>query len=95
MTFIEQVGDILANNGLAGAVIAGMAYWINRQQKRIDDLTDKRHTELLDMANKVVPALSGATNAMEANTDATDKLGEKIDGLRTDIVSRGPFRSQS
>lgn len=93
-TMLERVGDILADNGLAGAVIAAMAYWINRQQNRIDALTDKRHTELLDMANKVVPALGLATNAMDNNTDATKALGDKVDDLRTDLIARGPYRSQ-
>lgn len=64
---IAAIVSELVKLGLAGIVIIGLAFWINRMQKRNDDLTDK-----------LITGIGEATKAAGETANALNRLSDSI-----------------
>lgn len=64
-TAITAIVTPLVQMGLPGIAILGLGWWIYRQQRRIDDLTDK----LMTITGEVTKALSDSASSSNRLAD--------------------------
>lgn len=65
-TALTAILTPLVQMGLPGIAIIGLGFWVNRQQKRIDDLTDK----LVTVGSEATKASGEAAAAINRLADA-------------------------
>jgi hypothetical protein len=69
---IAEIVKMLLNLGLPGIAILGAGYWINQQQKRINELTDK----VIAMSAEQSAASEAMTGAVTRLTDTLVRGGK-------------------
>lgn len=70
---IKAFAQALLSEGPLGVIVAGMAWWIWRQQNLLNAVQERR----VDDAMKIADAVHSFANALDRNTEALEAFVEE------------------